>query len=198
MCIEDYHLAANQRFFFSSLLGEIGMPTYGSGGYDWLTMRDIWFDSAAIGTLGSLNSFAGDEQNSGPTPELVAKHNGLSQLLRSSNVFSVEPLDPVMLGGSTARGLLHGSGSRTANRFCSRCAPAGSTEARAPAATRNWCSRKLRWSSLRKRPAASPGPRSSASCPTAVENCSSAGPGRQPAPVLPRTGSRPRLSTAAL
>ena len=100
MCVEDYHLAANQRFFFSSLLGEIGMPTYGSGGYDWLTMRDIWFDSAAIGTLGSLNSFAGDEQNSGPTPERVAKYNGLSQLLRSSNVFSVEPLDPVMLGGS--------------------------------------------------------------------------------------------------
>jgi hypothetical protein len=100
MCVEDYHLEANKRFYFSSLLGEIGMPTYGSGGYDWPTMPDIWFDSAPMGTLGSLNSFAGDEQNTGPTPERVAKFNGLSQLLRRSNVFSVEPLDQVLYGGS--------------------------------------------------------------------------------------------------
>ena len=100
MCAEDYHLEANKRFYFSSLLGEIGMPTYGSGGYDWTTMPDIWFDSAAMGTLGSLNSFAGDEQDSGPTPARVAKYNGLSQLLRSSNIFSIEPLDQVLLGGS--------------------------------------------------------------------------------------------------
>lgn len=100
LCSDDYHLEANRRFFFSSLLGEIGMPTYGSSGYDWLTVRDIWFDSAAIGTLGSLNSFAGDEQDSGPTPERVAKYNGLSQILRPSNLFTVEPIDPVLLGSS--------------------------------------------------------------------------------------------------
>jgi hypothetical protein len=99
-CGEDYHLEANRRFFFSSLLGEIGMPTYGSGGYDWLTVRDIWFDSAPMGTLGSLNSFSGDEQDSGPTPDRVAKYNGLAQILRSSNTFTVEPLDPVLLGSS--------------------------------------------------------------------------------------------------
>ena len=100
MCAGDYHLEANKRFYFSSLLGEIGMPTYGSGGYDWPTMPDIWFDSAVMGTLGSLNSFAGDEEDSGPTPERVAKYNGLSQLLQASNIFTVEPLDQVLLGGS--------------------------------------------------------------------------------------------------
>jgi hypothetical protein len=93
MCAKEYDLEANRRFFFSSLLGEIGMPTYGSGGYDWSTMPEIWFDSAVVGTLGSLNSFSGDEENEGPTPERVAKYNGLAQLLRSSNTFSIRPID---------------------------------------------------------------------------------------------------------
>jgi hypothetical protein len=93
MCPKEYDLEANRRFFFSGLLGEIGMPTYGSGGYDWSTMPEIWFDSAVVGTLGSLNSFSGDEEDSGPTPERVAKYNGLAQVLRPSNTFSIHPID---------------------------------------------------------------------------------------------------------
>ncbi len=93
LCEGDYDLEANRRFFFSSLLGELGMPTYGSGGYDWQTMPSIWFDSAPIGTLGSLNGFSGDEQDTEATPDRVSKYNGLANLLRSSNVFSIEPLD---------------------------------------------------------------------------------------------------------
>jgi hypothetical protein len=92
MCSQEYDLEANRRFFFSSLLGEIGMPTYGSGGYDWRTMPQIWFDSAPIGTLGSLNSFSGDEQGERATPERVAKYNGLAHVLRTSNVFSIKPI----------------------------------------------------------------------------------------------------------
>lgn len=93
LCEGDYDLEANRRFFFSSLLGELGMPTYGSGGYDWPTMPSIWFDSAAIGTLGSLNGFSGDEQDTEATPDRVSKYNGLANLLRSSSIFSIEPLD---------------------------------------------------------------------------------------------------------
>jgi hypothetical protein len=93
----EYNLEANRRFFFSSLLGEIGMPTYSSSGYDWITAREIWFDATAMGTIGSLHSFAGDEQNSGPTPERIAKFNGLSNVLRPTNLFSIEPLDGVTL-----------------------------------------------------------------------------------------------------
>jgi hypothetical protein len=93
MAAGEYEFEANRRFFFSSLLGEIGMPTYGSGGYDWVTMPEIWFDSALLGTLGSLNSFVGDEQDAIPTPERIAKYNGLSQLLRTSNSFTIEPVD---------------------------------------------------------------------------------------------------------
>ena len=92
MCAREYDLEANRRFFFSGLLGEIGMPTYGSGGYDWSTMPQIWFDSAAVGTLGSLNSFSGDEEDERATPERVAKFNGLAQALRAANTFSIRPV----------------------------------------------------------------------------------------------------------
>lgn len=98
LCGNDYATEANKRYFFSSLLGELGMPTYGSAGYDWLSVKEIWFDTAPIGSLGSLASFSGDEQDSEATPERVAKYNGLSQLTRTTNVFHIEPLDPILLG----------------------------------------------------------------------------------------------------
>ena len=114
MCPKEYDLEANRRFFFSSLLGEIGMPTYGSGGYDWPTMPEIWFDSAVVGTLGSLNSFSGDEEDAGPTPERVAKYNGLAQLLRPSNTFSIHPIDADYV--SPTRGARSPSWARLENK----------------------------------------------------------------------------------
>lgn len=113
MAAGEYDLEANRRFFFSSLLSEIGMPTYGSGGYDWVSMPEIWFDSALIGTLGSLNSFTGDEQDSMPTPERIAKYNGLTHVLRPSNCFSIEPVDADLLG--PARGARASSWARFEN-----------------------------------------------------------------------------------
>ena len=91
----EYDLEANRRFFFSSLLGPLGVPTYGSSGYDWASAPNIWFDSTAVGTLGSLNDFRADEQGEGSTPELIAKYNGLTQALRSSNIFKIIPLGVV-------------------------------------------------------------------------------------------------------
>jgi hypothetical protein len=88
----EYDLEANRRFFFSSLCGTLGVPTYGSTGYDWQSAPNIWFDSAVVGTLGSLNDFRGDEQGEGATPWRIAKYNGLTQILRKSNIFRVEPL----------------------------------------------------------------------------------------------------------
>ena len=58
----EYDLEANRRIYFSSLLGPLGIPTYGSSGYDWASAPNIWFDSAAVGTIGSLNDFQADEQ----------------------------------------------------------------------------------------------------------------------------------------
>lgn len=112
-CAGDFDLEANRRFFFSSLLGEIGMPTWGSSGYEWLTAPEIWFDSAAIGTLGNLTSFSGPEPKSLATPERVAKFNGLTHVIRHSNVFS-----PILIDGECqgpARGAHTSSWARLEN-----------------------------------------------------------------------------------
>ncbi len=97
-CPDDFELEANRRFFFSSLMGEIGVPTWGSGGYEWKTMPDIWFDSAAIGTIGSLNSFYGPDAKTGATPEHIAKFNGLANVIRYTDTFSIIPIDPEFYG----------------------------------------------------------------------------------------------------
>jgi hypothetical protein len=94
MATGEFDLEANRRFFFSSLCGEFGMPTYGSSGYDWVSGPSIWFDSVAVGTLGCLASFYGSAApDDGATPERVAKYNGLTHLVRPSNQFSIVPLD---------------------------------------------------------------------------------------------------------
>ncbi len=89
----DYDLEANRRITFCSLCGELGIPTYGSSGYDWESATSIWFDSAAAGTIGSLHSFVGDEIESSPQPEQIAKYNGLTHAIRPTSRFSIEHLD---------------------------------------------------------------------------------------------------------
>ena len=91
----EYDLEANRRIYLSSLLGPLGIPTYGSSGYDWASAPHIWFDSAAVGTIGSLNDFKADEETEGATPELVAKYNGVAKVLRSTATFEILPLGTV-------------------------------------------------------------------------------------------------------
>jgi hypothetical protein len=101
-CGGDYDLETNRRIFFSSLCGELGMPTYGSSGYDWKSALDIWFDSAPSGTLGSLHCFDGDENGDLPKDEWIAKFNGLSAILRQETTFHIQPLDASWQGGLRA------------------------------------------------------------------------------------------------
>ncbi|HEY1902742.1 MAG TPA: TIM-barrel domain-containing protein [Terracidiphilus sp.] len=89
----EFDLEANRRFFFSSLLGQLGIPTYSSSGYDWASTSNIWFDAAALGTIGSMNDFRGDEQGESSTPELIARYNGLTHAVRPTNTFEILPLD---------------------------------------------------------------------------------------------------------
>lgn len=91
----EYDLEANRRIYFSSLLGPLGIPTYGSTGYDWASSPSIWFDSAASGTIGCLNDFHADEQGEHGSPEVIAKYNGMSKVLRSTNIFEVVPLGSI-------------------------------------------------------------------------------------------------------
>ena len=90
--IGDYEVEANRRFYFSSLMGQLGVPTYGSSGYDWSSSPSIWFDSAAIGSIGSLNDFAGDERGEVSTPEIIARYNGITHVLRQSATFEILPI----------------------------------------------------------------------------------------------------------
>lgn len=96
-CTGDFELEANRRFLFSSLMGELGVPTWGSGGYEWGTMPDIWFDSAAIGAVGSLVSFSGPDAKMA-TPARIAKFNGLAHAMRHSDTFSIVPIDGEFYG----------------------------------------------------------------------------------------------------
>jgi hypothetical protein len=98
LSLGDFGVEANRRFFFSSLLGEIGMPTWGSSGYDWLTAPEVWFDTAALGALGSLLSFSGPQAEKYCKPERVAKFNGLAEVARVSDTFSMVPLDAAYFG----------------------------------------------------------------------------------------------------
>jgi hypothetical protein len=101
-CGGDYDLETNRRILFSSLCGELGMPTYGSSGYDWASASDIWFDSAPSGTLGSLHCFDGDENGDLPQDLWIARFNGLSAILRPETTFSIRPVDAAWQGGLRA------------------------------------------------------------------------------------------------
>jgi hypothetical protein len=96
----DYDVEANRRIFFSSLMGRLGVPTYGSTGYDWASAPHIWFDSAAVGTIGSLNDFRGDEQGEIGTPEIIARYNGIARILRLTTTFEIVPLGAVPIAAS--------------------------------------------------------------------------------------------------
>jgi hypothetical protein len=98
--VGQYPETANQRTFFASLLGELGVPTYGSGGYNWHEIDQIWFDAAAAGPLGSLGSFDGDQLDTAPTDRQLAVYNGIGELTRQEPFATIEALDPVLLGGS--------------------------------------------------------------------------------------------------
>jgi hypothetical protein len=91
----EYDLEANRRLYFSSLLGPLGIPTYGSSGYDWASAPSIWFDSVAVGTIGSLNDFRDDERGESCTPQLAAKYNGLARVLRPTSTFEVLPFGTI-------------------------------------------------------------------------------------------------------
>ena len=95
LAVGEYGFEANRRMYFSSLLGALGVPTYGSSGYDWSSAPSIWFDSAAVGTIGSLNDFNADERGESGNRNAIAKYNGIAQILRKTSQFRVVPIGSV-------------------------------------------------------------------------------------------------------
>lgn len=101
-CLGDYDLETNRRIFLSSLCGELGMPTYGSSGYDWESAIDIWFDSAPSGSLGSLHCFDGDENGQTAEAKHIAIFNGINSIVRKEAVFETYPIHAKWQGGLRA------------------------------------------------------------------------------------------------
>lgn len=101
-CVGDYDLETNRRVLFSSLCGELGLPTYSSSGYDWESATNIWFDCIASGSLGSLHCFEGDENGDKPTSKQIAIFNGLCAITRKKPMFQTYPFHAKWQGGLRA------------------------------------------------------------------------------------------------
>lgn len=101
-CIGDYDLETNRRVLFSSLCGELGLPTYSSSGYEWASATEIWFDCIASGSLGSLHCFEGDENGDLPTKQDIAIFNGLCAIARKNPIFQTYAVDAKWQGGLRA------------------------------------------------------------------------------------------------
>ena len=101
----EFAVEANRRIFFASLLGELGVPVYGSSGYDWRSDPEIWFDSAASGTIGSLNDFTLDDAGEKPTPRTLALYNGVRRAIRhtrTSRIVAIAGPEPAPTLGAHA------------------------------------------------------------------------------------------------
>ena len=104
LAMPEYSMEANRRFFFSRMMGELGVPTYGSSGYSWHDAVELWFDTIVLGCVGSLGSFTGDPHDSVLTDRIVAKYNGFSKIARKTHIFNIEAIDAYNLGtGMVAR-----------------------------------------------------------------------------------------------
>lgn len=82
-----------KRALVASLASEMGLPVYGSTGYDWKSTREIWFDTAVLGTIGSLAPFSGDIYGQRATPQIIATYNGIARVSRANGRYDVELLD---------------------------------------------------------------------------------------------------------
>jgi hypothetical protein len=111
LAIDSYDFENNRRVFFSSLLAELGVSVYASGGYNWRNMSDVWFDTAVIGNVGSVNGFDGDEHGETPDPVILALYNGLGAIARPAGACRVDPVSPVSVGS------IAGARSRSWIRF---------------------------------------------------------------------------------
>jgi hypothetical protein len=96
----DTHLVVNRCGFWSSSMAVMGVPFYGSSGYEWRVQQQVWFDSALLGPAGALLGVDGDVWGARPTADDAARFNGVSDSARPHRPFTIEPLEVNVLGGS--------------------------------------------------------------------------------------------------
>ncbi len=88
-----YDAGFARRALLSSWCGAFGVVPYASSGYDWRSMREIWLDTAVIGTPGVIAPLAGDEYGDKLTPQLVAIYNGLTRITRQNPLYRARVFD---------------------------------------------------------------------------------------------------------
>jgi len=88
-----YDAGFARRALLSSWCGAFGVVPYASSGYDWRSIREIWLDTAVIGTPGVIAPIAGDEFGESITPALAAIYNGVARITRSNPLYRVQFFD---------------------------------------------------------------------------------------------------------
>jgi len=84
-----YDAGFARRALLTSLCGAFGVVPYGSSGYDWRSIAEIWLDTAVIGTPGVIAPLAGDEYGERLTAELAARYNGVARVARRTPSFDI-------------------------------------------------------------------------------------------------------------
>ncbi len=82
-----------KRALLSTWCGAFGMVPYGSTGYDWRSAAEIWLDTAIIGTPGVIAPLHGDEYGEKPSPDLIARYNGVARIARRNPYYTVQIFD---------------------------------------------------------------------------------------------------------
>ena len=93
-----YDAGFARRALLSTWCGAFGVVPYASSGYDWRSIREIWLDTAIIGTVGVIAPLAGDVNGETITPALAAIYNGVARVTRSNPLYGVQFFDADLAG----------------------------------------------------------------------------------------------------
>lgn len=89
----QYDRGFAKRALLSAWCGGFGVVPYGSSGYDWRSIEEIWLDSAIIGTPGVIAPLAGDEYGAKLTPSQAARYNGIARITRTDPRYEIALYD---------------------------------------------------------------------------------------------------------
>jgi hypothetical protein len=96
-----YDACFAKRALLMSWCGAMGVVPYGSSGYDWRSIDEIWLDTAVIGTPGVIAPLAGDEYGATIAPRQAARYNGIARITRASSRFRVQFYDAELFDHET-------------------------------------------------------------------------------------------------
>jgi hypothetical protein len=97
----SYERGFAKRALLSTWCGAFGVVPYGSSGYDWRSVEEIWLDSAVIGAVGVIVPLAGDEYGARVTQAQAARYNGIARITRTHPRYEVAFYDAELRDAET-------------------------------------------------------------------------------------------------